>query len=871
MAPRPIYGSDAVAGVVNIILYKEFTGTDITAQWGGSTEGTGQHEKSAALQTGFGKLEEDGYSLVFSIDAQQRDKLQQSDVAWMRDADFRKQQRGALGWVATNYAGSDPTRTLGGVRGPLQLVNYGDITPGKTGQVLAYNPSPYKTLIPGIQRVHTAARATFKLNADTEAYVDLLHSYSRADQTFSAPLTVNNATRVWNNATQALDTIPVVLPVGHPNNPGATPLPFTATLFDLGPRLKQDKVTFYRALAGVKGTLAGWDWDAAVGHSSSKLEETVQNFVNRYEFQKVLADGSYNFFDQSQNSEAVRNRLRLSTLRPAESTLDTVDFSAAKDLWQLPAGPLGFAAGAQWRREKMDSQTSTAVLSGTELRPAINIINGSRSVSALFAEFNVPVVKDLSVNLAGRADHYSDFGNAFSPKASARYQAAPWLLVRGTVSRGFRAPSLPEITQSTAVSYVSVLDPRDPITPTQTRGVTAITIANTALRPERSNNLNLGVVVSPTSSSSIGLDYYRIKQDGVIGTESATTTLANEASAPQKITRDADGRITTLYRQYRNQGQREVSGIDLDLRQRFVDKDWGKLTLAGQLSRVLRFAEPLSDGAPLTDGAGTNYFGSIPKWRGVTSATWEQGKWSSTLTWNYVGSYAQNTHLDESVAAFSTFDVTTSWQVTPKANVTFIVQNLANKRAPWDYSASGFDYTQADPRGALRVAQAELQVLSGRAVTLPLARLLLQALAVGAGRDAHAFAEGRGEVARVVKADQQGDILHVDLGLLQQFHAAGDARFADEGEDRHARLLAEHQGQLFAVSAHAAGDFGQVRQAAQVVENQLFDGIDEHQVRMLLPVADRRRCRQGTVAFTHQTQVDMDARGQFFRRNGLEM
>lgn len=694
-----VYGSDAVAGVVNIILYQEFTGTEVTAQVGGSTEGTGQTEKSAALQTGFGKLQEDGYSVVLAIDAQQRDKLQQSDVAWMRDADFRQQQRGSLGWAITNYAGADPTRTLGGVQGPLQLVNYGDITPGKTGQVLAYNPAPYKTLMPGIERVHTAAHATFKINPDTEAYVDLLHSYSRADQTFSAPLAVNNATRVWNNATQALDTIAMLLPVGHPNNPGATPLPFTATLFDLGPRMKQDKVTFYRALAGMKGTLAGWDWDAAVGHSSSELKETVQNFVNRYAFEQVLADGSYNFFDQSKNSEAVRNRLRLSTLRPARSTLDTLDFSAAKDIWDLPAGPLGFAAGAQWRREKMDSQTSAAVLSGTELRPAINIIDGSRDVSALFAELNLPVVKELSLNLAGRADHYSDFGNAFSPKASVRYQAAPWLLVRGTASRGFRAPSLPEITQSTAVSYVSVIDPRDPQTPTQSRGVTAITIANTGLRPERSKNINLGVVISPTSDASIGLDYYRIRQDGVIGTESAVTTIANEAASPGKVTRDADGRITTLYRQYRNQGQRDVSGIDLDLRQRFVGRDWGKLTLAGQLSRVLRFAEPLLDGAALTDGAGTNYFGSIPKWRGVSSATWELGRWSSTLTWNYVGSYAQNTHLDESVAAFSTFDINTSWQMTPQANVSFIVQNLANKRAPWDYSASGFDYTQADPRG----------------------------------------------------------------------------------------------------------------------------------------------------------------------------
>lgn len=67
-------------------------------------------------------------------------------------------------------------------------------------------------------------------------------------------------------------------------------------------------------------------------------------------------------------------------------------------------------------------------------------------MAALFAELNVPLLKDLNLNLAGRGDHYDDFGSAFSPKASVRWQAAPWLLVRGTLSRGFRAPSLPEIT-----------------------------------------------------------------------------------------------------------------------------------------------------------------------------------------------------------------------------------------------------------------------------------------------------------------------------------------------------------------------------------------------------------------------------------------
>ena len=694
-----VYGSDAVAGVVNIILYKEFTGTEASAQVGSSTEGTGQVERSAALQTGFGSLDEKGWNIVFSLDALKRDKLQQSDVSWMRDSDFRGNANGTLGWVPTNYYGTDPTRFLGGVQGPLQVKPYGDITPGKTGNVLAYNPAEFRTLIPGVERLHTSLRGTLKLNETTEAYADLLYGYSKAEQTFSAPLTVGSGLRAWNNAHQALDTINVVLPVGHPNNPGNTPLPFNATLFDLGPRMKQDKVDFYRALTGVKGEWKGWDYDVSIGRSESKLKETVQNFVNRYEFEKVLADGSYNFADQSKNSEAVRDRLRLSTLRPADSSLTTVDFNASKEIAQLPAGPLGFAFGGQWRQEEMDSQTSTAVLSGTELRPAINIINGKRDVTALFSEFNIPVIKDLSVNLAGRADRYSDFGSAFSPKASVRYQAAPWLLLRGTASRGFRAPSLPEITSSTSVSYGNVIDPRDPITPTQARGITNITVANSALSPERSKNLNLGFVLSPTSTSSIGLDYYHIRTDGVIGTETADSIIANEAAHPEKILRDAQGRITTLYRQYANQGDRIVSGFDLDLRQRFPRTPYGSITLNAQLSYVQKFEQPLSNGAPLTDGAGNNYFGSIPKWRGVTAANWESGAYSGTLTWNYVDGYDQTTRPGERVKPAATFDVNLGYKLSAVTTLNLVVLNVGDKKPSWDSSFAFFDYTQSDPRG----------------------------------------------------------------------------------------------------------------------------------------------------------------------------
>ncbi|UMR32435.1 TonB-dependent receptor plug domain-containing protein [Massilia sp. MB5] len=112
-----VYGSDAVAGVVNIILYKEFTGTETSVQVGSSTEGTGQTEKSASLQTGFGNLDEKGWSVVFSLDALKRDKLQQSDVDWLAGSDFRNQANGSRTWVPTNYVNGDATQLLGGLQG----------------------------------------------------------------------------------------------------------------------------------------------------------------------------------------------------------------------------------------------------------------------------------------------------------------------------------------------------------------------------------------------------------------------------------------------------------------------------------------------------------------------------------------------------------------------------------------------------------------------------------------------------------------------------------------------------------------------------------------------------------------------------------
>nr|GEU28530.1 hypothetical protein [Tanacetum cinerariifolium] len=174
-------------------------------------------------------------------------------------------------------------------------------------------------------------------------------------------------------------------------------------------------------------------------------------------------------------------------------------------------------------------------------------------------------------------------------------------------------------------------------------------------------------------------------------------------------------------------------------------------------------------------------------------------------------------------------------------------------------------------------AAGRLTLQRGSAVRRP---LLLDRLPIGAGRDPQPFAERGGKVAGVVKADQQRDVLDVDVGILEQFFAAPDARFADKRKHRHAGLLAEHLRQLFAVRAHAAGDFRQPRQRSQVVGDQALDGGHGHGVgvarcsgglRRGIAAGRGRGCRRcrGALRALGQVQVHLDARSELARRKRL--
>ena len=703
-----LYGSDAIAGVVNLILRRKIEGVELDASYGAATQG-GIDQHGIGVRAGRGDPDRDGYSLRFSLDVFQRGQLNGDERALTKSGDYREQPGGRLaGWSTQGGA------FLGNPRAPVafdcqpgtQSRPYRDFGSPLPGTACAFNTQPFRTLIPDVERYQALVAGDVRFSDTLQGFAEILYSTSHNGAYFSAPMTVGAGLRAYDRGTGRLVDIPAVLPVGHPDNPNAVATPFEYSFLDLGARYKINKSEFSRLLFGLRGQGEVWDWDVAASHSQSEQHEYVRNFLNRYAFEQVLRDGSYDFLDPARTPAALE-ALRPSTRRPGTYRLSTLSGKVSGFPWRWRAGDVGVAAGVEFRDEAQDARTSPQVLSGTELRPAINLIDGDRRVAAAFFELSLKPWDAVEVQLAGRGDHYSDFGSAFSPKLGLRWQLDEDFLLRFNASRGFRAPSLPEIAQSTTISYGSVIDPFDPVQPGASRGVTILRAGNPDLQAERSSNLNLGLLWAPDADTSLGLDVYRIRQDDLIAPDNVQFVVSNPQSNPGRITRDAQGRLQLVENRYSNQGSLTTTGFDLEGRKvwRAGDDTW---TLDGTWTRLLSYEQPLVAGQPERDGAGNNLFGALPKWRGITSLAWGRGDWNTQLSWRYIGGYGQkvvtaasNPGLRGKVEDHHQFDLFVGYQGLRDTTLYLSVQNLADKDPPFDPAGGAlpYDITQYDALG----------------------------------------------------------------------------------------------------------------------------------------------------------------------------
>ncbi|MGH8032350.1 MAG: TonB-dependent receptor [Luteimonas sp.] len=669
-----IYGSDAIAGVVNIILRRDFTGVVLKGSYGTSGDSDGNQRK-ASITAGTGDLAQDGYNFFFSLEGSKTDSI--------GVADRRNRQ-----WIGTGdtrpwgYAigGNLPGRITGGGTGagggPVGAVEnpatdrfvslpgcgqFSNVTPQDPAGGCLWDIAQFRDLSPQEEYINFFSRGTFAISDSSEIYTEF--SYSKKKTEFSnTPSGVSGAWGYPGGPVNASDPGPgaVVLGPNHPDNPypgTANRLRYTA--FDVGPRITNNDSEFVRFLLGTKGSVGAWDYDAAYLHSQSQLINQRRGFLQYSHVKTALEDpnspvGYWRIgTDAGLNSQALYDYISPTISAVGSSELDIVDAKASRSLMDLRGGALGLAFGAEYRRQSVGLTPQTFTDTGDIIGLGFSAYDGTEEVSSAYAELQAPVLESLELSGALRVDSYKDGETSTTPKIGVKWTPADWIALRGTYAEGFRAPNPAESGDgglaafSTAVDPVRCAAPGNEPQDCDSNAIALITSPNPDLKPEKSKSYTVGLVLDPTPTTSLTLDAFEIERTDEIFGGSSNAAIAAGGANVIRGTNDIpgtpnSGSILAVLVGYENASSTTVRGFDFDVRQRFEMGGAGKLTLDLQWTRINSLEREDTNGQKF-EFAGThgncdvtNCIGT-PKDRINFAATWDIAAFSISGVVNYRG------------------------------------------------------------------------------------------------------------------------------------------------------------------------------------------------------------------------------------------
>lgn len=706
-----IYGADAIGGVINIIMRKNFDGAVLGASIGQSA----YHDagrRSVNFNWGRGDVERDGYNLFVSAShsggdpvlANARPRTRSSDFSGIGLTDYRSSFYRAIYEAKGQYGGAF-------------IANLPGCTPvDKPGTALhgrCVNDNTDKVAIATKHRNDGLFVAGTLRSGGLEWFGDL--GLTRTE--YDAP-SFSYATNSYGAYTHDLrdvkgefgnpvggDISYLILPAGHPQNPVAGKPVAVRYLFNDVTRTTLAQTTNTRLTLGLRGSLAGWDLEGAVMSSRSRTNSTFKGLIQDSVLVNEVMDAngyvrnSFMLGKPEANDPALMARLYPTLLNKARTGTDSIDMRASRDWFSLPGGPVGVALGAELRRERFTATPDTRMMDGSIQLFSVSGSDGSRRQSAVFGELVAPITKALELSLAARVDRNSDFGSATTPKLGLKWKANSRLLLRGTYSEGFRAPTLPEMNSSRITYYSKVRDPKfcpeyKPEEPLCDRYVQVESGNNPDLKAEKSKSMTLGLVFEPWRDASLSVDFYNIKRRDEIGAITADYLLAHESSYPDFIKRNAiTGWIDKLFLLTTNLAQTHTRGFDVDGRMSFKLGEAGQLQVSGNYNRLQAYDYAETPGADVVHYAG--YY-QQPTERFNAGLQWSRGDWSAGLTWRFTGAYdtrytptsncAQQVKRPEycRVDSWLTGDLNLSYSGWRGLQLSLSVQNIDNREAPLD-------------------------------------------------------------------------------------------------------------------------------------------------------------------------------------------
>nr|WP_294812123.1 TonB-dependent receptor [uncultured Sphingomonas sp.] len=574
------YGADAIGGVVNLILKKQFNGIAGTVEGGVSEKGDAGRQR-VNLTAGFGDYDTQGWNVYLNGEYQQDGRVSNHS----RGFPYNNRDLTSIGGNDNNL--TDNSLTTATPNAVVVRVNQTNLNNPLAGSATALSTQfqslnlncsfgtytqtssavngtgcrhnledEYFQLAPLQRKWSINGRVSVRLSDDIEAYITGSYSNSYVS-ILNAPRALRN-TQPYGGAPALASSNPgIVLPVWicpsgvncatvgtagrtlNPNNPYAaanalTPNIGAARIYYLFGDIKagSDRTNeVYRVAGGLHGSFGGdWNWKVDAVYARDNLEIVQHGYLNIANTLNAINTGAYNFVNPSLNSAAVRNFIAPDKITPSFSEMYSLDASVTKQLFDLPGGPLMVAVGGQVRHEELENNNQNAALDTYSLTTSSAF--GKHTVSAGYFEIQAPILDVLEVNASGRYDHYSEGFGRFSPKIGAKFTPIQQFAVRGTYSQGFRAPTFAEsgprsqyagfVTTTPSTLFCAQHSPNPPGTCAAGNPYNAQYsvgrgfVGNPDLKPETSRSFTAGAIFEPFKWLSMTVDYYNVKKSNLI-------------------------------------------------------------------------------------------------------------------------------------------------------------------------------------------------------------------------------------------------------------------------------------------------------------------------------------------------------------------
>jgi len=736
-----IYGSDAVAGVVNIILRQQFTGITATATGGTTYKGDGD-QWQGAITAGIGDLTKDRYNAFITIDGRHQDAIPTTNrrqYVGTNDLTFMGLPDARPGNPFSGYGSSSLVGNVRPVSGPNPNGPAGDFQslPGcapsnvDADGFCRWDIKDYLSIQPKSENINVLAKGTYQINDTTQAYAEFSYFQSKVSTQF----TPQAFRTTWYNtsAQSVISSANIYLPVGHPDNPFSASNQFARLYYagaDIGGRNADYEDDTQRYLLGIKGTNFGWDWDAGALYIKNDGMIRQRGYINYQNLLNALNGlGGFGYYrvgaNASLNNPGIYDYISPALNFDTKSENTQFDLKASRDLMKLEGGQLALALGAEYRREELNNPGETEVFLGNIMGLGYSSGQASRNVGAVYGELFAPLLKNLELTAALRYDHYSDYGSNWAPKVGVKYNPISQLVLRGTYSTGFRAPGPYESGRSATNGFTSVVDPvRCPITGSPadcgSGTVGVIAIGNPDLQPEKSKSWTVGLVWEPLPGLNGTIDYWNIETKQVINGADAQLVVNNPSAFPNAlVTRNpADaipgvpnsGTLLAVSTPFLNDFKQETDGVDVSARYRWDIKEYGTFTTGLEWTHIFHFSREFNDGSKY-QYAGTHgptvlsSSAGIPQDKWNLTLAWERGPWNVTGIVRYIGPMdtIEAKELPEclqpdfnncTVASFTTLDLSASYRGFKNWEVFGSVINVFNRIAPFDVQAAygGYNY-----------------------------------------------------------------------------------------------------------------------------------------------------------------------------------